>query len=444
MRISSSRSLARAVAAVAGATVLLAACGGGSDTGSSGSSGGSSADQPGLTSSSIKIGTHMPLTGVAAPGYSEIPVGAKAYFDYLNDQGGINGRTIEYLVRDDGYNPTNTTNVTNQLVLQDKVFSMIQGLGTPTHSAVLDFLDENDVPDLFVSSGALAWNQPDKYPNTFGWQPDYTVEGKVMGKYIADNMPNAKVGLFLQGDDFGRDGAAGVKQFLSNQIVQEVTYTSGNTDVSPQIQQLKASGADVVLGFNVPAYTALSQLQGLGAGLQAAVVLLRRRPGRQPRRRAAQPLLQGQRDRPGAARGHLHHRLPQRQRQDRRPVGPALDEGLAGQGRRQAAHELPDLYGMAGAYTFAQTVAAAGKDLTREGLVKALEAKGGKFQGPALAPFDYSKDSHRGISGVKVVQVKSGVPVDVTRRADHRRQGRPVEASTYTPPAPPANGVPTG
>src|SRR4028119_2019338 len=107
------------------------------------------------------------------------------------------------------------------------------GLGTPTHSAVIDFLNEESVPDLFVSSGALAWNQKEKYPNTFGWQPNYEVEGKIVGQYIAENFPDAKVGLFLQGDDFGRDGAKGARQFLEDQIVGGGTAVPGHPAVRP-------------------------------------------------------------------------------------------------------------------------------------------------------------------------------------------------------------------
>src|SRR4028119_398808 len=128
------------------------------------------------------------------------------------------------------------------------------GLGTPTHSAVIDFLNEESVPDLFVSSGALAWNQKEKYPNTFGWQPNYEVEGTIVGQYIAENFPDAKIGLFLQGDDFGRDGAKGAELFLKDQVVSRATYTPGNTDVGPQVAQLQADGADFVLALQPPPY----------------------------------------------------------------------------------------------------------------------------------------------------------------------------------------------
>jgi branched-chain amino acid transport system substrate-binding protein len=253
------------LAGVLAALVLLAACGAGDDRSDEDDGGGVS--EVGVSEESVTVGAHFPLTGVAAPGYSEIPTGAKAYFDYVNAQGGVHGRQIEYLVKDDGYNPTNTNTVTNELVLQDEIFAMVGGLGTPTHSAVVDFLNEEGVPDLFVSSGSLQWGDDvaDK-PYTFGWQPDYEIEGKIIGQYVAENLPDAKVGLFLQDDDFGEDAEKGVRQYLEDQVVGVERYTSGNTDVGPQIAGLQASGADLVLSFNTPSYTALSQLVSLKLG----------------------------------------------------------------------------------------------------------------------------------------------------------------------------------
>ena len=155
-----------------------------------GEGGGGGASDVGVTDDSITVGAHFPLTGVAAPGYSEIPTGAQAYFDYVNANGGVHGRKIEYIVKDDGYNPTNTSQVTNELVLQDEIFAMVGGLGTPTHSAVVDFLNDEGVPDLFVSSGSLQWGDDvENRPYTFGWQPDYEIEGKIIGQYVAENMP---------------------------------------------------------------------------------------------------------------------------------------------------------------------------------------------------------------------------------------------------------------
>lgn len=450
MRTFRSRPAVRAAAAVAGVSLLVSGCGagGGNDSGS-GSGGGSAAqvkgDTTGITDTTIKVGTHMPLTGVAAPGYSTIPQGTKAYFDYVNANGGLCGRQVEYIVRDDGYNPTNTAQVTNQLVLQDEIFAMLGGLGTPTHSAVTDFLNEEKVPDLFVSSGALQWNQPQKYPYTFGWQPNYTVEGKIVGKYIADNFPNAKVGLFGQGDDFGRDGFAGARQFLGKQIVAEVTYAPGNTDVGPQIAELQQKGADLVVGFNVPAYTALSQLVALrlnykptwfysNVGSDASLVgaLLAN-------------FSKGAVSGGGLLEGiYTTKYIPTVEEPDN-PWIQLFDKAWKTYGeKKQEPLNNFRVYGMSQAVTFANAIVRSCDNLNRQAVVKTIEEQGSQFQGPWLAPLEYSAQSHRGITGVQVVQLQGGKPVKKTEiQATDDGQGT-IKAVTEKPDAPDADGIPNG
>jgi branched-chain amino acid transport system substrate-binding protein len=253
--------------------LIVSACGSSSpnssSSGSSGSSGGNAATSDtsttGVTSSSILLGTTQPLTGPAAPGYSKISAAMNAYFQYANSQGGVNGRKITLKVLDDGYNPANTATDTRQLVLQDSVFALIGALGTPTHTAVLDFVKSNKVPDLFVASGSRSWNQPSKYPDTFGWQPDYTKEGKVLGQYIKDNFAGKKVCSFGQNDDFGTDGVQGVQQTLgASSLASKQTYDPTNTNIGPQVGALQGAGCQVVVSFTVPGFTALE----IGAAAQ--------------------------------------------------------------------------------------------------------------------------------------------------------------------------------
>jgi len=450
VRIQRSRPLARAVVALTGTALFATACGAGGSSGNDneGSSGGDSAaevegDTTGITDTTITIGTHQPLTGVAAPGYSEINTGHKAYFDHVNANGGICGRQVEYIVRDDGYNPTNTASVTNQLVLQDEIFAMLGGLGTPTHSAVLDFLNEEQVPDLFVSSGALAWNDPETYPYTFGWQPDYTVEGKIMGKYIAENFPDAKVGLFGQGDDLGRDGFAGVKQFIEDQVVAEVTYTPGNTDVGPQIAQLQQAGADLVVGFNVPAYTALSQLVSRrlnyspqwmisSVGLDANLVGALLANFSQGAVTNGAQLLEG---------FYTTSYIPTVDQPDDPWI--QLFQSIwdeQGDGKPLTNFRV---YGMGQAYTFAVAASRVCDNLNRESIVRVIEEEGSEFEGPWLAPLDYSADAHRGISGVRIVQIENGTAA--SRTEIQTTDSADGEITEYTEGAdtPPDNGVPT-
>ena len=238
--------LVRPVVALAsvGLAVSLAACGGGGsgETGSTGGAAAPAVDTPGVTDTTITVGTHQPLTGPAAAGYSTISKATKAYFDYVNSKGGVNGRKIEYTVKDDGYNPANTQKVVRELVLQDKVFGLLNGLGTPTHTGVLDFVKTNKVPDLFVASGSLNWNQPEKYPNTFGFQSNYTTETKISGSYIKENFAGKKVCFFGQDDDFGRDALKGLTIILGEDGVGErQTYVTSNPNVAPQIGKFKPS-----------------------------------------------------------------------------------------------------------------------------------------------------------------------------------------------------------
>src|SRR5690348_3643526 len=196
------------VAGSAAVAMLLAACGssgGGSGSGSSPSSGSSgsgsaalTASAPGITPTSITIGSHQPLTGPAAPGYSEIAPASNAYFQYVDAHGGVFGRKITYKYLNDQYNPTMTSNVVHQLVLQDQVYAIFNGLGTPTHLAVASYLNAQKVPDVFVASGCECWNDPTKLPDTFGWQLDYVREGKILGDYVKTHFKGKKVGVFYQ------------------------------------------------------------------------------------------------------------------------------------------------------------------------------------------------------------------------------------------------------
>ncbi|WP_328812190.1 ABC transporter substrate-binding protein [Rhodococcus sp. NBC_00297] len=434
------RTWAQRGTALAAAVVLVASCGAGGREESEESTEGSTV---GITDTSVKIGAHYPLTGVAAPGYSEIPTGAKAYFDYVNAAGGVNGRQIEYLVRDDAYDPTTTTQVVNELVLQDEVFAMVGGLGTATHSAVIDFLNEEGVPDLFVSSGAIMWgNDPAKYPNTFGWQPDYQVEGKIIGDWVQKNRPDAKVGLFLQDDDLGRDSEAAVRQYLENQIVGVARYTSGNTDVAPQIASLQAAGADLILGFNVPSYTALSQLvsrrlnytpewfySSIGSDVDLVGSLLGR-----------------------FSQGAVTDGASSLENMISLEYIPGIDSpdnpwtqlwqkvwAADGTGEELTNYRI---YGMSHAYAFVQALQAAGENPTRESIVAALQSQGKDLPGPQLAPFRYSEDSHLGISGASVYKITNGKPENLTPVLVTDIGDSAVEEYTGEEATPPESGIP--
>ncbi|MEU0548476.1 ABC transporter substrate-binding protein [Micromonospora sp. NPDC005979] len=422
--------MARRGLAIASSIVLLIAAAGCGDDGPA--SGGRSV--PGVTDTEIVVGTHMPLTGPASAGYSKIAPATKAYFDYVNANGGVHGRKITYKVMDDGYNPANTQQVVRQLVLQDKVFAILNGLGTPTHSGVLDFLKSNRVPDLFVASGSRSWDQPDTYPGTFGFNPDYTVEGKILADYAKRNLAGQKVCFLGQDDDFGRDSLAGVEKVLGAQAVAvKQTYVTSNTNVAPQIGAFKAGGCQVVVLATVPGFTALSigtaarlgfKPQWLVSNVGADQPTLAKQLG------AAAPLLEGM-----VGTNYLP------MQNDTANPWIQLFMKINKSHNGDAPFDGNTVYGMSVGYLFVQVLLAAGKDVTREKVVDAVE-KGG-FQGPGLAPLRFAADDHSGYGGQRLSRVSGGVQSYFGPTYETDERDGPVKEYTAAPVAPPANGVPT-
>ena len=407
--------------------------------GSSSSSGGSSS--PGVSSTSITFGTHQPLTGPAAPGYSEIAPASKAFFEYLNSQGGINGRKINLVYKDDEYNPSKTVSVVHQLVLQEKVFGIFEGLGTPTHTKVVGYLNASKVPDIFVASGCPCWDNGTTQPYTFGWQPNYTIEGKILGQYIKQHFAGKKIGVFYQDDDFGKGGLTGLKaEVPASQIVSAQAYQPGGTNVAPQISALKGAGAEVLVDFTVPIYTALGQLTSFTLGYKPQLVVSN--VGIDPttvgallksfsKGKAGSELIEG-----AVTDGYLPSTA------DLSNPWVALFKKVHDKYDSSAPFDGNVEYGMATAYTLAQTLQLAGKDLTRAKLVEAINESGSKLKGPGLVPFRYSKTVHGGYGGTEMGQVRNGKIVLfggplVTEPAANA----PITPYNGTQPAPPSTGV---
>ena len=210
---------------------------------------------PGVTDDKVVLGTHSALTGPAAV-YAQIPQAIKAYFDYVNDtKGGVNGRTIEFLIEDDSYSPPRTVDVVRKLVEQDEIFALVNGFGTPTHLQVVDYLQENGVPDLFMGTGATEWvKDPEARPTVFGSIPNYVAEGVILGQYIAETYPGKKLGLMRQNDDFGLDGLDGIRRGVGDalDIVGEETHEVLDLDLSSQVSRLQAAGAEVIAIWATP------------------------------------------------------------------------------------------------------------------------------------------------------------------------------------------------
>ena len=210
---------------------------------------------PGVSDDEIVLGTHTSLTGPIAV-YSQIANTTKAYFEFINEtKGGVNGRKIKFLLEDDAYSPPKTVDLVRKLVEQDKIFALLNGLGTATHLQVVDYLQQQGVPDLFVSSGATEWvKDPIARPTVFGSLPNYVGEGVVLGQYIAENFAGQKLGLMRQNDDFGADGITGIRRGVGDalEIVGEATHEVLDADLNAQVDRLKAAGADVIAIWATP------------------------------------------------------------------------------------------------------------------------------------------------------------------------------------------------
>jgi len=209
---------------------------------------------PGVTDTEILLGTHMPISQTVAAAYAPIADGIRAYFEYINSQGGVYGRKIRFLVGDDHYNPADAVEVVRKQVEQDGVFAIISGLGDAGHAAVWKYLEERGVPDMWISGGLVKWTDP-VVKSRFQGNPDYYTEGRMLGRYIAENYNGKKLGLLLSHDEFGVDGKAGILQGLEGsdvEIVAEETYESTQWDVTAQTQRLKNANPDLVVAYAIP------------------------------------------------------------------------------------------------------------------------------------------------------------------------------------------------
>jgi ABC-type branched-subunit amino acid transport system substrate-binding protein len=444
----------RLLAAGAVVAVAAAACGGSSSGGSpnnTSSSGANTASAPGVTATTVTIGSHQPLSGIAAPGYDEIAPASAAYFDWVNAHGGINGRKIifqknkDYL--NDEYDPTKTVTDVKQLVEQTKVFAIFEGLGTPTHEQVVNFLNQQGVPDLFVASGCLCWNNPSQDPDTFGWLPDYTREGKILGQYVKQHYAGKKIGIFAQDDDFGANGIKGFEdEFPASDIasIQKYDPSAPAAAVTPLVRNLQSAGAQVVISFSVPAFTALLKLNTLQLGFNPQLVVSS--VGSDPITLAGlitdfakqggatvdgQQLIQGI-----VTDGYL-------------PSPADASNSWIQLFKKIHDQYIPKLpfdgnveYGMASAYTFAEALAAAGQNPTRASLIAAVNDQ--HFAGPNLTPYAYTSTDHSGMTGVQI-GVISGLAIHTTGTplvTDDTTTGAITPYTTAEATAP-ANGIPT-
>lgn len=373
-----------ALAAAAIATVLVAAAGA------------RPLATPGVTPTQILIGGTVPLSGPETA-YAPIARGAEAYFNYVNDHGGVNGRKIKYEYLDDGYDPARTVQATRQLVQQDGVFAIFNTIGTEHSLAIRPFLNQLKVPELFVGSGADEFARESKqYPWSMGYLPSFSGEGGTYGRYIVKHQPNAKIAVLYENSAFGEELLAGLRRGLgakAKQVIATQGYEVTDSDVSSQIASLKASGANTFMVFALPKQTiqAFVTSSKLGWHPQYYVVsvsidpfvmeVVRLSAGQKTTEGALSMAFLKDPTNPqsaGDAGVKLYGQIMRKYLPDARP--------------REVAH----IYGMATAFTMTDALRKAGKDLTRDSLLRAathLNEKGNPFlrKGVTLAtgPNDY-------------------------------------------------------
>ena len=341
---------------------------------------------PGVTSTEIKLGSSVPLSGEASIA-GNVARGAEAYFKYVNDKGGVFGRKITFTYLDDGYDPGRAVNNTIRLIQQEQVFAMFSSLGTSNNLAVRKLLNDAKVPQLFVASGATTFGRDyRKYPWTIGYIPPYAEEGAIYGRYVLKNVKRPKIAVLYQDDDYGRDLFAGLRRGLGakvKSIVAKVGYDPTSADVQPQVTQLKASKANVLMifafgKFSLQAFNAVSRLgwkpQIFVNDVSNAAALMSIVPQ-------------------NAAKGSISIVF------GKDPASPqwAKDKGvklsqsiLRKYGDAINSRDLKDGYftaGMAEAYTMVDALKKAGKNLTRQGVMNAathLTERGNPFVLPGI------------------------------------------------------------
>ena len=346
--------------ALAGALALLLAA-----------SAGAAAADPGVTATTIVLGGTVPLSGEAAA-FGAVGPGAKAYFDYVNARGGVNGRKIDYRFLDDGYDPARTVQLTRQLVEQDKVFAIFNSVGTNNNLAVRPYLNAQKVPQLFAGDGSDALAQPRKFPWTMGFLQSYRGEGAVYGRTLAKTRPTAKIAVLFENTDLGRDMSRGLARAIAGkgpQIVAAESYEYTAADVSSQIAKLKASGADTLMLFATPKFT----IQGVVAAHKLAW-----RPQLVIASVSIEPTIMAiaKVNAPELTRGALSIAFvknPNDPLWARDPATALYRRILKQYAPSAKATDVYNWYGMTVAWTMAETLRRAGPQLTRARLLQAAQ-----------------------------------------------------------------------
>jgi branched-chain amino acid transport system substrate-binding protein len=378
---------------------------------------------PGVTSNSITIGATVPLSGVAAS-YAPVSAAANAVFKWIDAHGGVNGRMIKYIRLDDCYDlaayglgctagASVTTLSQNQvLVAQDHVFATVGSLGTAAEESVESYLKQNGVPQLFVNSGSIAWDEPSKYPDLFGYQTSYVVEGKIFARYIEGHFPNETYGFIGQNDDFGADGYLGLEDAgLKINSANHLSYnaadaiTGSSSDIQADVGTLAANHVQVVVLDAVPGFTngILEVAKALGYSPQWVISSV-----------GSDPSLVANASEAGAITMDYFPSVTDTGDPWIPWIRKVLLADKADFPNVTATSYLDgnELYGAGFAVAFAETLKAEGRNVTRDGFVKTLESI--KLDDPAITPLQYSTSNHQGMEGGVIAKIAANggkVPV---------------------------------
>jgi branched-chain amino acid transport system substrate-binding protein len=401
--------------------------------------------EPGLTATTIKLGITLPMTGIASPGYNKIPGAMKAYFDYVNTNGGVNGRKISLVIKDDQYIPATAVARANELILRDKVFALVGTLGTASTKALTSStqLSKRGIPSLFVNTGWSGFADKKAYPTTFSILPSYQMEAKIMAKFIKDKYAGKKLALIYQDDDFGRDALAGFKT-AGLTFDTLIPYASGSQALPATgagwISKLRTAAPDVTVMFGVSSATTALLGNAFAAGWVGKTQFVLGSVGGDATTIAATNrglvgLLNG-------AKGLSFAPAPS----DSSDEYIKLFQTIYAAAQPTQTFDNNVVAGMSNAFLVVQALKATGKNLTRKGLIQTIETKGSTFASPFLTPLGYSTTSHVGATGYWIgtygptgaLTADGGKYTVFTTDSGNG----PVVESTYKRPAMPAKGLP--
>ena len=408
----------------------------------------------GVSATEIVLGMQLPQTGTASPGYNKVDDAMRAYFDYVNSKGGVNGRKIKLVVKDDTYKAGLTISTASTLINKDKVFAMVGSVGTQTHISVIKDINRRGIPDLFVNSGYSGfYTDPKKYPTSFAGLGTYVVESKIEAEYLKANyaaeLAAGKVGILYQTDDFGRNVVAGFKQ-------QGVTFPAANTQkfvagsqalgLTAQVKALQASGVTLVVIGAVANATAITILTAAGLGFSpkwlvtsvgSDATTFKTILASQGKGALAPALLNGvisASHAPSPGEDTDEYVVAFKKINDEFNVGPdkTWDNNV--------------LQGMNIGYLTTAALMGVGKDLTRKGLIAFLENKGSTLGGAAFSPLGYSSKTHEAYNSFwmgaydanSVLKPIGGTRVLYTTDS----AAGPITVSTYKRPAIAADALP--